>query len=99
MTIPKRGLQDIRTLSGRVGKATIPYMAYLRITHLELEKARRTRESESAGQRVRDIAARLDEIEGEKTSLLQALGEGGCDYSQPRPGGGGRRPAGFKIRY
>jgi hypothetical protein len=99
MTIPRRGLQDIRTLSGRVSKATIPYMAYLRITHIELEKARRTRESESARQRVNDIAARLSEIEAEKASLLQALGEGGCDYSQPPPGRGGRRPASFKIRY
>ncbi len=98
MAIPRRGLQDIRTLSGRVGKATIPYMAYLRISHIELEKARRTRESSSARQRMKDIAARLAEIEAEKAALLQALGEVGCDYSQLRPG---RRqsPKGFKIRY
>jgi hypothetical protein len=98
MAIPRRGLQDIRTLSGRVDKATIPYMAYLRISHIELEKARRGRESESASQRMRSIAARLEEIEAEKAALLQALGGAGRAYSQPRPG---RRPSpgSFKIRY
>jgi hypothetical protein len=97
MSLPRRGLQDIRTLSGRVGKATVPYMAYLRISHIELEKARRTRESDSARQRMSDIAARLSEIEAEKASLLQALGEGGCDDAQPRARR--RGPLGFKIRY
>jgi hypothetical protein len=72
-------------------------MAYLRISHIELEKARRTRESESARQRMSDIAARLSEIEAEKTSLLQAMGEGDCDYAQPRARR--RGPLGFKIRY
>jgi hypothetical protein len=97
MSIPRRGLQDIRTLSGRIGKATVPYMAYLRISHIELEKARRTRESDSARQRMSDIAARLSEIEAEKASLLQALGEEGCDDGQPRARR--RGPLGFKIRY
>ena len=98
MTVPRRGLQDIRTISGRVGKAALPYMAYLRISHIELEKARRSRESESASQRMRAIAARLEEIEAEKAALLQALGEAGRAHSQPHPGRR-LRPGSFKIRY
>jgi hypothetical protein len=98
MTIPRRGLQDIRTLSGRVGKATIPYMAYLRISHIELEKARRTRESESAQQRINDIATRLAEIEAEKAGLLKAMGE---ETPDPAPSGARGRPGpiGFRIKY
>ncbi|MDP2044890.1 MAG: hypothetical protein Q8L00_01630, partial [Deltaproteobacteria bacterium] len=77
MTIPRRGIQDIRTLTGKVRKATIPHEAYLRISHIEMEKARKTLESEKARQLMADIAARMAEIEAEKASLLQSLAEGG----------------------
>ena len=80
MAIPRRGIQDIRTLTGKVRKATIPHEAYLRISHIEMEKARKTQESEKARQLMADIAARLAEIEAEKENLLQ-------DH-----GGKGRRP-------
>ncbi len=95
MANPRRSLQDIRTLTGRVAKAAIPYKAFLRISHIEMEKARRNRESESARQLIADIAARLAEIEAEKAALLQAVGE--------RPRGPKTEPAprsrGLKIRY
>ncbi len=42
MAIPRRGIQDIRTMTGRVRKATLPHEAYLRISHIEMEKARKT---------------------------------------------------------
>ena len=98
MSSPRRGLQQIRTLTGKVGKAALPYMAFLRISHIEMEKARKTRESESARRLMADIAARLEEIDAEKAALLAALGErpGGPIRPQLEP----RRSTGvFKIKY
>jgi hypothetical protein len=98
MAIPRRGLQDIRTLTGRVRKATLPHEAYLRISHIEMEKARKTLESEKARQLVADIAARLKEIEAEKEALLQAVGEKGGGALLARPGPP-RHRGGMRIRY
>ena len=98
MAIPRRGLQDIRTLTGKVRKATIPHEVYLRISHIEMEKARKTLESEKARQLMADIAARLAEIEAEKTGLLQSLEDKG---GKPTLGRTGPPPhaSGFKIKY
>jgi hypothetical protein len=98
MTIPRRGIQEIRTLTGKVKKATIPHEAYLRISHIEMEKARKTLESEKARQLMADIAARLAEIEAEKENLLQSLGERGGKATLRRTGPP-RGPGGFKIKY
>jgi hypothetical protein len=98
MGIPRRGIQDIRTLTGKVRKATIPHEAYLRISHIEMEKARKTQESEKAWQLMADIAARLAEIEAEKENLLQAVGERGGQATPTRPGPP-RHTGGFKIKY
>lgn len=98
MAIPRRGLQDIRTLTGKVRKTTIPHEAYLRISHIEMEKVRKTQESEKAQQLIADIAVRLVEIEAEKESLLRAMGEreGHAGLGQIAPP---RCCEGFKIRY
>jgi hypothetical protein len=98
MAIPRRSLQDIRTLTGRVRKATLPHEAYLRISHIEMEKARKTLESEKAKQMMADIASRLEEIEAEKDGLLRALGEKGGEATLGRTGPP-RSTGGFKIRY
>lgn len=98
MAIPRRGIQDIRTLTGKVRKATIPHEAYLRISHIEMEKARKTLESEKAQQLVADIAARLAEIEAEKASLLKTLGERGGNATLGRTSSP-RLTGGFKIKY
>ena len=98
MTIPRRGIQDIRTLTGKVRKATIPHEAYLRISHIEMEKARKTQESEKARQLMADIAARLLEIEAEKENLLQTMGERGGN-SPPARTGPPRHTGGLKIKY
>jgi CHASE3 domain sensor protein len=97
MATPRRGLQEIRTLTGRVKKATLAHEVYLRISHMEMEKARKNVESEKARQLMQDIAARLEEIEAEKDELLRSLGERG---GQPglRPGAP-RNRGGFKIKY
>ena len=98
MAIPRRGIQDIRTLTGKVRKTTIPHEAYLRISHIEMEKARKTQESEKARQMMAEIAVRLAEIETEKENLLQTVGERGGQATLGRPGPA-RHTGGFKIKY
>jgi hypothetical protein len=104
MTIPKRtirGLQDVRTLSGNVDRIAQPYMAYMKITCLEMEKARRSKERESAMHRVKNIDARFKEIEVEKDTLLQAIAK---DNGGKHAGAGSKSTRSwstgvFKIRY
>lgn len=98
MALPRRGLQDIRTLTGKLKKATLPHEAYLRISHIEMEKARKTRESEKAKQLVADIAARIKEIEAEKEALLQSMRERSAGHRLGRLGPP-RSIGGLKIRY
>jgi hypothetical protein len=68
-----RGLQDIRTQSGRVDQSSLPHKAYLKIAFLELEKFRRDAERRSALERVKNIEARFQEIEAEQGALLRSL--------------------------
>lgn len=114
MSVPRKTMRDIKTLSGRVDRIANPYMAYMQITCLEMEKARKGREKASALHRLENLEARLREIEIEKASLLRALSERG---SAPASGtathgsaihesaGPGSRPAsgrgagGLKLRY
>jgi hypothetical protein len=100
-----RGLQDIRTLSGRVDQTSLPYKAYMKVTCLEMEKARRRKERDSASCRVENIDARMEEIEDEKAALLQALAEpdkgspAAARDSGPEPEPPPPRAAGLKLRY
>jgi hypothetical protein len=76
MAIAKRsihGLQDIRTYTGKPVGAVVPHMVYMRITCLEMEKARRSCERDSAQRRLNNIAVRFKEIEAEKRELVRAL--------------------------
>lgn len=97
-------MREIRTHSGTVYPAAVPYRAYMAITCLEMEKSRRTSEKNSATKRIADIDARLREIEAEKVALLQSLGEQdrctsvlarGTELIPPRR----QSKGGFKIRY
>ncbi|MEW6350793.1 MAG: hypothetical protein AB1646_17160 [Thermodesulfobacteriota bacterium] len=102
-----RGLKDIHTRSGRVESAAVPYMAYMKIGCLEMEKARRERERFSAETRIRNINTRLSEIEAEKGDLLTRLGERSVrDF--PKPANVGKKEGrtderhpgpGFKLKY
>lgn len=103
MAIPTKGLNQIRTLSGRVDQLSLPYRSYMQITCLEMEKARRNMERASARQRISLIDARLEQIEAAKQELLRALAgssQGPADarsgFSRPAPRKSG---GGFKIRY
>lgn len=75
MAIPLKGLNQIRTHSGRVSQLSVPYRRYMQITRIEIEKARRNAERASATQRIELIDARLDEIEAIKQELLRAVSE------------------------
>jgi hypothetical protein len=102
-----RGLRDIRTRSGKVGRAGVPYMAYMNISCLEMEKARREKEKFSAQARISNIDARLAEIEAEKGDLLECLGERNSKRGPSRTSvsnqsgenSGTDKKQGFKIRY
>jgi hypothetical protein len=104
MGIPRKTMRDIRTLSGKVDRIANPYMAYMQITCLEMEKARKGREKASAVQRVETLDGRLRDIEAEKASLLRALAERGVASGELRSSGGSnpaspRSTRGFKLRY
>src|ERR1017187_6957382 len=104
MAIPNRGLNNIRTLSGRVDQVSLPYRSYMQITCLEMEKARRGMERKSASQRIALIDARLSEIEKAKQELLQAVTAPGQGMPGRLPGlelkpTSRRSAGGFKIRY
>ena len=81
-----------------------PYRAYMKISCLEMEKARRGNERESAMHRVRNIDERFRQIEVEKAALLQTLGqtESGntVDAKAVKPNRGPNRgKGGFRVRY
>lgn len=110
MTTPKRtirGVSDIRTQSGSVGRTLAPHEAHMRLCVLEMEKARRNAEKKSVLARVKTVDARLEEIDAERHDLLQLLAEQGVRILAPakaKQGEGCRsEPArgvkGFRITY
>jgi hypothetical protein len=104
MAIPTRGLNQIRTLSGRADQLSLPYRSYMQISCLEMERARRNKERKSASQRIALIDARIEEIEKTEQELLQAVAAA-SQGAPARLSGIGPVPAprrntgGFKIRY
>jgi hypothetical protein len=65
-----KGLGDIRTQSGRVDYASTPYRAFLKISCLEMERARLDKERDNLTRRMETIMRRVQEIDTEKSSLL-----------------------------
>ena len=94
----KRSLKTVRTHSARADQASIPYRVYLKISCLEMERARLGKEKDSAAQRVQCIESRFREIEAEKNELLSKPG-----MRQPAENVHSRRSAdglaGFKFKY
>ena len=105
MAIPSRGLNQIRTLSGRTDQLSVPYRSYMQISCLEMERARRNTERKAASQRIALIDARIEEIDKAKQELLQAVAADGQGAPARLPGGLEVKPVprrsmgGFKIRY
>ena len=104
MAIPTKGLNQLRTLSGRVDQLSLPYRSYMQITCLEMERARRNMERKSASKRVALIDARIEEIEKSKQDLLLAVATSGRSIPARRIGLELKptprcSTGGFKIRY
>ena len=101
-----KGVQDIRTFSGRANEGSIPYKAYMKLSILEMEKFRRGKEKESALERVRKIDQRFQDIEAARQEIMAALGEKGIrrrrlpGLDEPPTTAAPRTTTGpFKIRY
>ncbi|MDQ7780345.1 MAG: hypothetical protein RDV41_11670 [Planctomycetota bacterium] len=104
MPVPARGVQHIRTHTGKAHCANAPHVAYLRIACLELEKARRCNERESASRRVADIDARVSEIEKDTATIIRDIDhargkEPGRGARSDRAAAAGGHPGAFKITY
>lgn len=98
-----RSVSDIRTLTGRAHSSNIPYMRFMKLSCLEMEKLRRGKERASAMHRVNAIDARFREIEIEKASLLEeiqtddvVIQNQSSDTGKSKSGGNTSR---FRIRY
>lgn len=104
MAVLRKGLSNIRTISGRVHQTFTPYRAYMQISCLEMEKSRRLEERKNAATRIAEIDARLTDIEAEKSMLEEALNLEDAvkrpvvkrNPSTPR---GERRKPGLKLQY
>lgn len=70
---PTRGLSDLRTLTGRADTQIPAHKAYLRISFLELERARRMQEIRTAGARFDAIHTRFREIDAEIAEILASM--------------------------
>jgi hypothetical protein len=70
---PSRGLSDLRTLTGRSDTQTPAHKAYLRISFLELERARRTQEMQAYCDRFDAIRTRFREIDAEIAGIRSNL--------------------------
>jgi hypothetical protein len=98
MPVPPRGLRDIPTLGGRGNQVEMPYKTYMQLSVLEMERARRMKERESAEARIARIDARMREIDLLEEALLNSVGkqsieESDTSRSRPSP------TEGFVIRY
>lgn len=68
-----RSVKDIKTHAGSVGQTFYPHKAFMKISCLEMERAHRIKERESARLRIETINDRLNEIDREKNVLLDRI--------------------------
>jgi hypothetical protein len=68
-----RGVQDIKTFSGRADEGAMPYKAYMKLSMLEMEKFRRGKEKQSALDRVQHIDQRFKDMDAERQEIMIAL--------------------------
>lgn len=101
--LPPRGLADLRTLGGGTKQRVPTHKAYLRVSFLELERARHGQEIRTARQRLDFMLARCRRIDAEVADILAAAG---IAAGTPRPpqAAGGRLPSqprrnGFRFSY
>jgi hypothetical protein len=100
--LPLRGLANLRTLAGLADRQPQSYKAYLRVSFLELERARHGQEIVTAQRRLAFLVARCRAIDAEKSEIL--AGSGAAPSSQspeaPRTGRSGQSgKRGFRLAY
>jgi hypothetical protein len=87
-----------------VDETYLPHKAHLKIACLEMEKARRGKERQSATRRIESIDARCREIAAAKAALVRELSEqNSADFKSasdnaPKPAPRRTQP-GFRLRY
>jgi len=101
--VPLRGLADVRTLTGLADRHSPAYKAYLRVSFLELERARHDQEIATAQRRLAFLIARCHEIDAEKSEIL-ASSDTAPTPSEPVEAPRTRRPdqpakRGFRFAY
>ena len=99
---PSRGLGDLRTLAGRSDVPISAHKAYLKISFLELERARRMQEIRSARARFNIIEERFREIDKEVTDILGDLNgtsPPARPVERPRKSAVGLHPAKRKFQF
>ncbi len=106
-----KGVQDIKTISGRADDGSIPYKAYMKLSILEMEKFRRGKERKNALEKVRKIDQRFKDIEISRQEIFGAIegkdvrrhvpaGASGSEMAAAGPEAAPRTTTGpFKIRY
>ncbi len=101
---PSRGLTDLKTLTGRSDTPLPAHKAYLRMSFLELERARRRLEMRAAEDRSALIRERFREIDAEIADIMSNL-NGSSPRARPveaahkSPVGMRQRRSGFHISY
>jgi len=73
MASPLRGMANLHTMAGRADGPVKPHKVYLRLSVLEMEKARLNIERVAAQKRIDRIIARNQEIEAEKEKIFATL--------------------------
>jgi hypothetical protein len=73
--LPPRGLGNLRTWGERGKPKVLPSKAYLRISFLELERARHDQEIAAAQQRLAAMTSRCRDIDTEKQAILAGLND------------------------
>ena len=73
--VPAHSVTNLRTLRGRSQISLPAYKAYLRVSFLELERARHSQEIGAARGRLDRMLDRCREIEREKAAILSVMGE------------------------
>jgi hypothetical protein len=101
---PPRGLADLRTLTACWETPISPYKAYLRLSFLELERARRMQEVRVCGDRCDVIRGRFDEIDAKVAHIRASLDAAALRaraVEAPPRSPAGRRPATrhFQVNY
>lgn len=73
MTIPKKGLRNIKTMTTKSGEKMTPHKAYISAASLEIEKRRHIQEMSILHHRISALNARLQQIKNEQERITCIL--------------------------